>query len=227
MTEVDLENNNTNNNNSSSTKMEAANSERGMTQLSLRSLFGSTRRLAQQAPGLQQYRDNEIQTMSRSDIAGESRPVSLGFEEYWLSYQQTPPPPLPTHQKGDKTGRRKKRESEMSEARWARSQESFVLGINDPRNSSRMSPVSGLSGETYAVSLDDDDEDRVGEAIDETKTRPASRIVVDDREKGDESSEPQDQSPATRRTGPIESQVAIKRPDSTHAHEPKITQEPA
>ncbi|PKS10985.1 hypothetical protein jhhlp_002744 [Lomentospora prolificans] len=129
------------------TEVDLERAERGTTQLNLRSFFGSTRRPHQQV-GLRPYNEDEIRATSRSDIAGESRPVSLGFEEYWLSYQQ-PPPPTPSQKKKKKN--KKKRESEMSEARWDRSQESFVLGIDDPRNSSRLSPISGLSGETYAA----------------------------------------------------------------------------
>ncbi|KAH8887572.1 hypothetical protein GQ53DRAFT_725823 [Thozetella sp. PMI_491] len=42
------------------------------------------------------------------------------------------------------------------ELRWANSQESFVLGLNDPASPSRLSPVSdsGFSGDTYATLTD-------------------------------------------------------------------------
>ncbi|CAI4213440.1 unnamed protein product [Parascedosporium putredinis] len=144
MTEVDLENNNTNNNNSSSTKMEAANSERGMTQLSLRSLFGSTRRLAQQAPGLQQYRDNEIQTIVLALVPANAASA-----------------PADTS-KGRQDGAEE--EARERDVGGALGQEPGELRPGDqrPQELEQDVPVSGLSGETYAVSLDDDDEDRVG-----------------------------------------------------------------
>ena len=50
--------------------------------------------------------------------------------------------------------------------RWGESQESFVLGLNDPLSPSRLSPVSGLSGETYAAFSSHDAGSLKGESID-------------------------------------------------------------
>ncbi|KEZ42194.1 Integral membrane protein [Scedosporium apiospermum] len=119
--------------------------ERGTTPLSLRSFFGSTRRLPQQ---FHRYNEDDGRAMLRSDVAAESRPVSIGFEDYFLSHQQ-PLPPTPQQRTNSKQ-QKKSKEYEVSEARWDQSQESFVLGVDDPRYS-RLSPVSGFSGETCAA----------------------------------------------------------------------------
>ena len=64
----------------------------------------------------------------------DSRPVSLGFEEFLLGLAEQPLPATP--------GRSKKarRRDTVAVERWDHSQESFVLGVDDPRHNSRASP---------------------------------------------------------------------------------------
>jgi hypothetical protein len=79
----------------------------------------------------------------------DSRRSSVGFEGYhdqYLGYG------------GENTPRRESlivaENNSLGDRRWGESQESFVLGLNDPLSPSRLSPVSGFSGDTYAVMAD-------------------------------------------------------------------------
>ena len=76
---------------------------------------------------------------SRGGTAGESRPVSLGFEEYFLRLAEQPLPRIPQGSRRAAGTR-----DVVAAARWDCSQESFVLGVDDPRHA-RASP-STLGG---------------------------------------------------------------------------------
>lgn len=76
----------------------------------------------------------ETRTVSRD--ATESRAVSLGFEEFLLGITEDPLPAMPKRSK-----RATASGGGAGAGRWDRSQESFVLGVNDPRHSSWASPV--------------------------------------------------------------------------------------
>ncbi|SPO07550.1 uncharacterized protein DNG_10245 [Cephalotrichum gorgonifer] len=80
------------------------------------------------------YTEEEMRSVSRGNATGESRPVSLGFEEYFLALANHPPPTASRKNKGASWP-----SDDAVTGRWDRSQESFVLGVNDPRNS-RMAP---------------------------------------------------------------------------------------
>jgi len=88
----------------------------------------------------------------RGDTArSESRPVSLAFDEFLEKYTRT------GESLGGSVPRRNaisayfRTENQATQNRWAESQESFVLGLNDPLSPSRLSPVSGFSGTTYTA----------------------------------------------------------------------------
>lgn len=71
---------------------------------------------------------------------GETRRSSVGFEGYhdqYLGYGE------------EKRRSKTLRNSLVLKSQWGDSQESFVMGMNDPASPSRLSPVSALSGTTY------------------------------------------------------------------------------
>ncbi|KAK0615665.1 hypothetical protein B0T17DRAFT_538738 [Bombardia bombarda] len=95
----------------------------------------------------------------KPDLQQSRRRSSVGFEGYYYHYyddDQYPPPP-PTGHGGnhgeDNNNNRRSRSLRLikietakrysaGSGRWGDSQESFVLGMNDPNSPSRLSPVS-------------------------------------------------------------------------------------
>jgi hypothetical protein len=107
----------------------------------------------------------------------ESRPVSLAFDEFLEKYTKTAEDSM-----GGTLPRRNAisvyvgAENQGSKNRWAESQESFVLGFNDPLSPHRLSPVSGFSGTTYTPS---DDEVGNKQSID-NRIEPTPTTLPDD-----------------------------------------------
>lgn len=120
------------------------------TTLSLRSFMSSMaprsrgQTTSVSSPGARE--DREV-LLGGGDEAERKRRSSVGFEGYYDQYM----------------GYEEKRGSRASvggRGAWGDSQESFVLGVNDPASPSRLSPVSALSGTTFAAIADG--ERRVG-----------------------------------------------------------------
>ncbi|KAK4155589.1 hypothetical protein C8A00DRAFT_31537 [Chaetomidium leptoderma] len=86
-----------------------------------------------------------------ADGVASRRRSSVGYEAY---YEQFVGDEGSVEKRGSRCGARAEarhsRGSQCYSGRWGDSQESFVLGVNDPQSPKRLSPVSGLSEVTKA-----------------------------------------------------------------------------
>jgi hypothetical protein len=110
------------------------------TTLSLRSFMSS---MAPRSRG-QTASVREDREVLLGDEAERKRRTSVGFEGYYDQYM------------GYEEKRRSRARNSMvgGQGAWGDSQESFVLGVNDPASPSRLSPISALSGTTFAAIAD-------------------------------------------------------------------------
>ena len=88
--------------------------------------------------------------------AERKRRSSVGFEGYYDQY-------MGYGGEHDDGRRRSRMRDSLGRGIWGDSQESFVLGVNDPASPSRLSPISALSGETVEGGADGRKRSRDGE----------------------------------------------------------------
>lgn len=110
------------------------------TTLSLRSFMSS---MAPRSRG-QTVTAREDREVLLGDEVERKRRSSVGFEGYYDQYM------------GYEEKRKSRARNSVVGGRgaWGDSQESFVLGVNDPASPSRLSPVSALSGTTFSAIAD-------------------------------------------------------------------------
>ncbi|KAH6842719.1 hypothetical protein B0I37DRAFT_382652 [Chaetomium sp. MPI-CAGE-AT-0009] len=79
------------------------------------------------------------------DGPGSRRRSSVGFEAYYEQFLGEVDVEKRRSRCTERAEARRSRGSQCYSGGWAYSQESFVLGMNDPQSPKRLSPVSGLS----------------------------------------------------------------------------------
>jgi hypothetical protein len=115
------------------------------TTLSLRSFMSS---MAPRSRG-QTVSMREDREVLLGDEVERKRRSSVGFEGYYDQYLGY------GEDRGEKRRSRARNSGVGGNGTWGESQESFVLGVNDPASPSRLSPVSALSGTTFAAIADE------------------------------------------------------------------------
>ncbi|KAL1878021.1 hypothetical protein VTK73DRAFT_8245 [Phialemonium thermophilum] len=121
--------------------------QRTPTTLSLRSFMSSITPRSRGATVSGVRGEDRAILLGREDNETESdkrRRSSVGFEGYYDQY-------LGYGEEKRRSGLRNSLVADDDKLPWNDSQESFVLGLNDPASPSRLSPVSGFSGNTYSA----------------------------------------------------------------------------
>jgi hypothetical protein len=151
------------------------------TTLSLRSMLGA---MTPRSRGRTLSRD-ERPILDKDLDMWTDRRGSAGLEIYHEHYAPSP------EQKQSRSKTMHVQTHGLGHHRWgSESQESFVLGMNDPLSPHRLSPVSGLSGETCAVlgdaiSLKGESIDgRMGEATENASRKDSKEMERDTERQG-------------------------------------------